>query len=497
MSINARFYKFTKTVDSTERPSGNGTVFAITLKDAVSVVAPVIELSTDAFDFNYCYIPSFGRYYFVQRCIILNNNRMEYHLTVDVLATYRTEILASSLYVLRSASSYNNYLIDDTWTHTTAFTESVQSTSFPDFDGQGCYLVTVINSVSQITANPASCMYVLGTSAMASLMAEMFDLDNWSSRGYDDLTASYFNPAQYITSCRWIPFGYNNIVNAQSSSTAQKVKYGWYEAESASGVLVNRYGKTVTFSISVGPYNDWTDRSADWTRYALYVPGFGVTEIDPQFSGATLSGKISIDFNTCNANLMLTNSASGKIVSQLSGKIGADVAINQVGGSIDIPTSVGGLISKGIQFGGGLAARGGFGKIKDFAVSFLQTTSLSGLLSGTPAENMENLINSGQDIAGAAADSAKQTIMNPTVSTSGADGARYTLTDNNTIYLYRRKFTHYNPAVAQLGGMCCQVKTLSTLSGYTQVANGLIEMAGTMEERNAIASLLEGGFIIA
>ena len=493
MSIKAKFYKFKKQVDSTEQPTGTATEFDIVLKEMVSVSAPVIEIHIDAFDFNYCYIPAFKRYYFVQQVVILNNDRMEFHLTVDVLATYKADILAASLYVTRSASSYNLKLVDDTWTHTTDFTESYESTSFPDFDGQGCYLVTVVNAVDRITANPASCMYLLGTSAMAKLMSELFDMANSAYHGLDDLTATYFNPGQYITSCRWIPYGYNDIANAQTSSTAQLIQYGWYTAETASGVLVNTYGKTGTFSITIGSYTDWTDRDPNWTRYALYVPGFGVTEIDPQFSGKTLTGKISVDFNTCAANLMLTT-GTGKIVAQLSGKVGADVAINQVGGSIDYPTTLVGAASKAVQFGGATYAKLGAGGTAKTAINFMKLLNPIGMMN---RENWQNAVESGRDAASAMSDAAKQTIFNPIVSTSGADGARYTITDNSTIYLYKRKFSHYNPAIPKIGGVCNQVKTLSTLSGYTQVANGLIDMYGTIEERNAVCALLEGGFIIA
>ena len=494
MSIKARFYTFTKTVDSTERPSGSGTEFDIVLKEAVSVSAPVIELQSNAFQYNYCYIPAFGRYYFVQQAVILNNARLEYHLSVDVLATYKTEILNSELYVLRSASSYNNKLIDDTWTHTSDFTESVSTSSFPGYDAEGCYIMTVVNSESGITANPASCMYVVSRTQLLHFMGELFDMANSAYQGLDDLTATYFNPAQYITSCRWIPFGFQAIKGDQGYPTDIPIKYGWYTA-TATAVRCSAYGKTITFSKTIGSYNDWTDRDPGWTRYALYVPGFGITEIDPIYSGQTLSGKISIDFNTCQASMMLTT-GTGQIAAQMSGKIGADVAINQVGGSIDIPDSIGGLVSKGIQIAGGTWAQTGFPTAKETFANLKEVwTNPINSAEGNAAR--EALISSGKDIAKAAAESAKQAIFNPTVTTTGADGCRYTITDNHTIYLYRRKYNHYNPAVSKLGGVCNQVKLLSTLSGYTQVANGLIDMAGTVEERNAIAALLEGGFFIA
>lgn len=499
MSIKAYFYKFSKTIDSTERPSGSGTNFTIVLKGPVTITAPVIELTSAAMDYNYCYIPSFGRYYFVQSCTVLTNDIIQYALSVDVLATWKTEILAASCYVLRSASDYNNKLVDDTWTHTTDFTETVTTVNFPDYDATGCYIITVVNNSTRMSANPASQMYVVNATNLAGLLSEMFDLQNYTN--VDDLTATYFNPGQYITSCRWIPYDYTAIVNLQSSTVPAPIRYGWYSATNAEGVTVTNYGLTKTFSISIGSYTDWTDRSADWTRYSLYVPGFGVTEIDPQYSGQTLSGKISVDFNTCQASLLLTT-GSNQIAAQLSGKVGAECALNQVGGSIDIPTSSGGIISKGINFAGAFGAKGGFRSGGAGAIEFFKALASSNAAAyGGSVEDVQthlsNALNSGADAAAAAKDAAVQTVMNPTVTTIGADGCRYTIIDNHTIILYRRKYAHYNPAVSKLGGVCNQVKTLGNLSGYTQVANGLIEMTGTVEERNAITSLLEGGFIIA
>lgn len=498
MSIKANFWRFQKAIDSTARPTGTGTEFDIVLKEATSITAPVIELTHIARNMNYCYIPYFDRYYFVQQTILLTNDVVQFHLSEDVLATWKNEILASSLYVLRSASDYNLKLVDETWTHTTDFTENVRSVTLPQYDSNGCYLITAVNAESSTSANPASTMYVMNDVGLSLLCSEMFDLANYVN--VDDLTATYFNPGQYITSCRWLPFSYSNISNAQGTPF-ELIKYGWYTAQSAGGYRVVNYGKTLTFTIEMGGYSNWTHRDNNWTRYALYAPGFGVTEIDAQFSGQTLTGKISIDFNTGSANLLLTT-GTGQVAAQLSGKVGADVAINQVGGSIEIPTNVGGLISKGVNFTGAFAGRGGFRSGAKTVVEFFKAMGAANAAAygGSAADvqtHLSNAMNSGQDAAAAAKDAAVQTIMNPTVSTSGADGARYTIIDNHTIYLYRRQYTHYNPAFSRLGGVCNQVKRLGDLSGYTQVANGLITMAGTVEERNAICSLLEGGFIIA
>lgn len=46
--------------------------------------------------FNYCYIPSLGRYYFIERVSFEGNNAYKLSLSVDVLKTYESEILAAT-----------------------------------------------------------------------------------------------------------------------------------------------------------------------------------------------------------------------------------------------------------------------------------------------------------------------------------------------------------------------------------------------------------------
>lgn len=46
----------------------------------------------ELFNYNYVYIELFHRYYFVNDCKILSNNRIELALSLDVLMTYKTDI---------------------------------------------------------------------------------------------------------------------------------------------------------------------------------------------------------------------------------------------------------------------------------------------------------------------------------------------------------------------------------------------------------------------
>ena len=65
------------------------------VKDAMSFEKPVILLqySGDMGRVNYVYIPKFSRYYFVTDVIPLTGGRYELHCNVDVLESYKKQIL--------------------------------------------------------------------------------------------------------------------------------------------------------------------------------------------------------------------------------------------------------------------------------------------------------------------------------------------------------------------------------------------------------------------
>lgn len=74
----------------------NETRFKIKLKDTTEVQRPTIILKTDKVILNnYAYIPEFERYYFIESISIVNNNITRLELKVDVLESFKNDILSS------------------------------------------------------------------------------------------------------------------------------------------------------------------------------------------------------------------------------------------------------------------------------------------------------------------------------------------------------------------------------------------------------------------
>lgn len=86
----------------------------VRLKDDTDIMHPVIEL--DAANLpptaNYCYIAAFGRYYYINQQGIKVGRDLMLTLSVDVLMSFKSQILASTVVAARSSKNFNRYLSD-------------------------------------------------------------------------------------------------------------------------------------------------------------------------------------------------------------------------------------------------------------------------------------------------------------------------------------------------------------------------------------------------
>lgn len=83
------------------------------LKEPSSIISPEITIQrSDPTGFNYCYIPEFGRYYFVANITVIHSNIMKISLTVDVLESFKNEILAQTVIIEKNTNQFDPYLMD-------------------------------------------------------------------------------------------------------------------------------------------------------------------------------------------------------------------------------------------------------------------------------------------------------------------------------------------------------------------------------------------------
>lgn len=88
--------------------------YNVSLKDDTSAVTPTLILSAPLPpNYNYCYIPTFKRYYFIPDSAVVVGKLLEIELKCDVLMTYLTEINNSAVIVRRSSNKGNKLIPDN------------------------------------------------------------------------------------------------------------------------------------------------------------------------------------------------------------------------------------------------------------------------------------------------------------------------------------------------------------------------------------------------
>ena len=91
------FYNYNGHPNTINKQTGEFTAIEGDLRQTFDVLRPTVTLRKQPRPtFNYCHIPSLGRYYFVNRVSFEGNNTYEIDLRIDVLKTYETQILAAT-----------------------------------------------------------------------------------------------------------------------------------------------------------------------------------------------------------------------------------------------------------------------------------------------------------------------------------------------------------------------------------------------------------------
>lgn len=107
-------YSTNSSNNSINKILSNETDVEIKLKDNTIISKPdiLLYLETDIYKYNYCYIPAFKRYYFIDNISIQRQNLFLLSLKVDVLESYKNDILKAKAYITQSTSN-NPYYNDD------------------------------------------------------------------------------------------------------------------------------------------------------------------------------------------------------------------------------------------------------------------------------------------------------------------------------------------------------------------------------------------------
>ena len=106
----------------------NGITLVGTLRAQSSVMAPTFTVQdTAVVGYNYCYIPDFGRYYYINGINALRLNLFELSLGIDVLMTYAEAIRSNAAIVDKVQPQYAAmpYINDGSFVSTNTMEQTV------------------------------------------------------------------------------------------------------------------------------------------------------------------------------------------------------------------------------------------------------------------------------------------------------------------------------------------------------------------------------------
>lgn len=470
--MQATFYQFTKRTNSTKLPSG-GQGFGIDLKAPCNIIDPEIKIATqsDPTGFNYCYLPTFSRYYWVKNWTY-SDGLWTASLTVDTLASYREQIGNSTEYVVRSSAKYDPKIVDNlyptksTITTRTIYANSTPFTDNPESGSQGFFVVAV-NAPGYVSFGGAIYLAMSGTTfqkLMAALLQNTDYLNISADEISSNLTKALFNPIQYISKAFWIPCGNTGI-----GTPIHEIPVGWWKMQNIGNayVIQNNNDKNVfTFRISTphhpqhitrGVYTD----GAPYSEYTFYCPPFGEIKLNANLFvlQSTLYCRLTIDYRTGDAILDLSfNKDFNTIFFSTSGNVSVPVQLAQIATNVNELASLGGLVQTAV---GAIA-----GGVESF---FGGGDTINGITSGAQQMTVSS------QSKGGGASVAKYGI------TPYLTGAFYDLVDDNNEH-------HGRPL--------CQRVQLFSIPGFIMVDDPDIALPATAAEIDSVKSYMKNGFFL-
>lgn len=297
------FLNFSKKSNSTGQPNitENTLHHDCTLKTPCNVMKPSIELTgltwalaTNYLRLNYAQIPNFNRYYFIKNWHFVNA-KIICELEVDVLATYKAQIEASTQYVLRSASLYDGSITDSKYpikstapTITAGYFANNPLISPAD----GVVVVGIVNKTGSITGCVS--YYVMGIYAFSELCTKLFSLSTqWGEGGTDiadGIKKAITDPFQYFVSAVWLPYVVTDFTsrNLATQTSAVFCGYDTITLTNYAYVFVDQieiaFTNLIQFSVPFHPQSASRGNYLNFAPYSRYYLSFypftGLSELD-------------------------------------------------------------------------------------------------------------------------------------------------------------------------------------------------------------------------
>ena len=531
MSIPVYFKNVNKRENSNDRFSIVGmTPVNVIFKAGTSITHPSFEIQVDNTtdvvtysQFNEVYVQSFDRYYFI-RDWVNKGRKMICSCEVDVLASFWNDIKDQTFYIERSTQAYNPDLPDGMYPTTGGyFGQAYTATSplKPAAASQGCFCIGIINNTGGVGGID---YYFMSYLVFNTFCQRLFNISNFGTFTdiTDDVAKVIINPFQYITSCMWIPFDTNYLLNTMgyvTSTTSVKMGY-WTMSLGVTAYYLN----TSELMPSINCLNTLTVHKhpqastignylnlAPYSKYYLYYYPFGMIDIDPHelMHLSDMYAVTSLDLRSGQGILRLASGYTGSSAADYGTSNPFKVVTAQIGVEIGVaslkyyvPTGASQIVAN-VAVGSG--SYGGFtGFMDKLAGSAIagaaDIAQYFGADPGAVSDVKEALADtgymlSGKDLGNIA--SSAITARN-TAECLGMTSAISFLNNQQMVFVHKYLYsTAINPDNAGRPACALLALTTFTAAGFVLCSNAHPQVSrATLYEKRQITNMLNSGFYV-
>lgn len=482
-------YSFSKRENSTARPAaGSGREFSCVIRTESGVINPTIEIdlaiTENPSQYNYAYIPNFNRYYFIDEWKFAGRLWIA-TLSVDVLATYKTEIGNHDLYVLRASAEYDGRVVDNLYPTKVNSIFDKDELAIPWLNIEEGFFV--LGCVGKNPKYGSINYYLLNSAAFSALIKGLLDDTIEEEYGFDadfinevgrGTVLSLVDPLQYIKSAMFFPidsslvhlwptlngidvFNYNISMDGVTGAL-----YGIIQGGDTSDTMLKAIVKQ-SFNLDILKHPQTTARgdyvnTAPYTTAQLIFPPFGTIELDTTVICNTNQITVEIRTDLISGIGIMEVFANGITLNKIETQIGVPMQLAQV--TRDYLGAFNNVMSAGANIANAI----GSGVTGNVAGAFAGGFSAAGAIGNAVA----SLIPRAQSIG------------------SGGSFAQ----------LYEKPRTEFQFFIAvdddlsHNGRPLCKMKKPSAIPGYMIIQDGDVPTTATATENRKIRNYLESGF---
>lgn len=443
----AMLWQFSKKENSTKRPSdSDATVVACETNNDFDLLTPVFVFSfrggsSNPTQYNYCYVETFKRYYWITGWTFSNGQWIA-SCSVDALASWKTEIGRQDAYVLRSAAAFDGNIQDTLYPAKMDIVLETSTAETP-FDVSGYYIVGTVGDGGITDYATLS----FDEFAKFSKVAFSDAFYQGVAAGVDWMAKAAFDPMQYLRSVLFMPF-------TPGGGRSRTVTLGWWDTGVRAGYTSMGSSDRTSFTLDVPKHPQAAERGAylncaPYASYMLDCRPWGRISLDPEDLKDVSSVTFDIRVDDITGEGVLTTTIGGGRRVLAVAQVGQPVQLSQVthnvGGSI--VSAVGGIASAAA--GNAIGAVVGIGNAVNSIMGKVNTIGVNGSTSqlDTPPQLSATFIK---------------------------------IVDENN---------------ADRGRPLCQVRRIDTLPGYQIHADPEMSLPCTQSEMVTISGYLTGGFL--